>query len=318
MRVVGLGLLVLALGCASTSDGASEGGTVRIVATTDILGDLTRAVVGDLAEVEVLVPSGTDPHTFEPSAQQVAALREADVVVANGLGLEANLVDVLAAAAEDGTTVVEMGPQLSPLPAGATVGGITLPEGPVDPGRPPGLDGAEGRPDPHVWMDPDRMGAAATLVAEQVSSATGLDGSVMAANAADYDAALRAADEQVQAAFADVPPERRVVVTDHDRLGYFAPRYGLEVVGTVVPATTTGAEPSAEHLAELAEVVRQRQVPAIFVESTGDDDLADALGTDARVVVLPTGWLGAPGSGTDTLPGLLVTTAERMASALVP
>ena len=94
--------------------------TVQIVATTTILGDIARNVVGDKADVEVLMPVGVNPHDFQPSSQQVAAIQRADLVVANGLGLEAGLHDVLEAAESDGVLVWEVAPDLDPRPFAAT------------------------------------------------------------------------------------------------------------------------------------------------------------------------------------------------------
>lgn len=338
-------LLVVLAACgdddqATTGATTTEGPRPTVVVTTTVLGDVVADVVGDLAEVEVLLPQGADPHDWEPSARDAAALAEADLVIANGLGLEAGVAPLLDQVAADGVPVLEVAPELSPIPLGAAThavdDGDTHAEGEGhdhgdddhthgtdddghDHADDDGHDHGEGL-DPHVWMDPDRMGAAAALIATAVADATGLDAAVLAANAAAVDEQLRVADEEIQAELARIPDDRRVLVTNHDSLGYFAERYGFEVVGVVIPGGSTLAEPSAGELAELAAVVADAGVPAVFADATVDTSLAQALaaeaGGDVEVVVLYTGSLGPPGSGADTLVGMLTTNARAVADAL--
>ena len=356
-----LAAVLLLVGCSGEDDapttagtGAADDGRPTIVVSTSILGDVTSAVVGDRADVEVLLPPGGDPHGYEPSAQDVATMTEADLVVVNGLGLEEGLEPVLDQVADDGVPVLRVAPELAPIPfAGGGHGHTDEGEDHADEGEDHADEGEdhtdegedhtdegedhtdegedhtdEGEDhdhgdaalDPHVWMDPDRMTTAAYLVADAVAEATGLDAQALTADAAAFDEQLRAVDEEVQGLLADIPEERRVLVTNHDSLGYFAERYGFEIVGTVIPGGSTLAEPSAGELAELAEVVADAGVPAIFADATVDTALADALaaetGTDVEVVTLYTGSLGPEGSGAETYVGLLTTNAQRIAGAL--
>ena len=326
-------LLALA-GCSSDDDGTTTAATgaadderPTIVVSTGILGDLTTAVVGDRADVEVLLPPGGDPHGYEPSARDVAAMTEADLVVVNGLGLEEGLEPVLDQVADDGVPVLRVAPELAPIPfAGGSHDHTDEGDDHTDEDDEHVEEGDDHADedgealDPHVWMDPDRMTTAAYLVADAVAGATGLDADELTASAAAFDEQLRAADEEVQALVATVPEERRVLVTNHDSLGYFAERYGFEVVGTVVPGGSTLAEPSAGELAELAEVVADAGVPAIFADATVDTALAESLaaesGADVEVVTLYTGSLGPEGSGAETYVGLLTANAQRIAEAL--
>lgn len=305
---------------AGPTDSAGGGARPTVVVTTTILGDLVGAVAGELVEVEVLLPAGADPHDWEPSARDAARMAEADLVVANGLGLEAGLEPVLEQLEADGVAVLEVAPELSPIPFGEHGSEVEDDDHADEAEDDDGHGHDEGGLDPHVWMDPDRMGAAAALVAEVVADRTGVDAATLAANAAAYDERLRAADEEVQAALAAVPQDRRVLVTSHDTLGYFAERYGFEVVGVVIPGGSTLAEPGAGDLAELVEVVRSTGAPAVFAETTVDPELAEALAAEAgggvEVVTLFSGSLGPAGSGAETLPDLLVTNATRIADAL--
>lgn len=327
-----LALLGITGGCSSGDGATSEGGDgdrPSIVVTTSILADVTGNVVGDAAEVETLVPAGADPHSFEPSAAQVARLHEADLIVANGLGLEASLDGFLDSAVESGTPLLEVAPELGPIPFGSPTqasehdhGGPDEHHGGSDGHGDDGHDHGAGDLDPHVWTDPDRMATAARLIGEAVAEHTGVDAAVLEANAAAYDAELRLLDEEIQATLAVIPPEERILVTNHGSLGYFAERYGFEVVGTLTPGGSTLGEPSAASLARLADTIRDSGVPAIFTEVGADDSVARSLaaevGTGVEVVALHTDALGPPGSGAETYVAMMSTNARLLAEALAP
>lgn len=295
--------LVLVIGLALYScggDAGSEDDGLSVVATTTILGDLVKQVAGEDASVEVLMPVGADPHDFQASASQIATITRADLVVANGLGLEESLHDALAAAETEGVSVLEVGPRLSPIPI-----------------RGADQDDGHGE-DPHVWFDPIRMAVAAELVAEALETVDPAGG--WAERAEKYAGDLTAADQRIAALFAGIPEDRRKLVTSHDSFGYFAERYGFEVVGVIIPGGSTLSDPSSEELARLIDTMRSEDVRVIFSETTQSSSLVEALGSelgeDTSIVDLFTGSLGEPGSGTDTLIGMLVTNAERIAEAL--
>jgi zinc/manganese transport system substrate-binding protein len=297
-------------GAASTTSQAAPG-PLSVVVTTSVLGDVVANVVGDAATVEVLLPIGADPHDYQPSARQLALVNEADLVVANGLRLEEGLVDALASAEADGANVLEVAPLVDPIPLGGT--------GAESAGCDPTEEsGDTNRCDPHVWTDPVRMAVAARTIAAELAA---LDGSVdWEGNAGRYAQELLAADEEIAAALEAVPDERRILVTNHDSLGYFADRYGFEVVATVIPGGTTLGDPSSAELADLVVVIGDTGVPAIFAENVEPATLAEAVaaevGDGVAVVELFTDSLGEPGSGADTLIGMLLTNAARIAAAM--
>jgi zinc/manganese transport system substrate-binding protein len=310
-------LAMVLTACASPGEAVSGGaprsepGPVRVVATTSVLGDLVGNVVGDEATVDVLLPIGADPHDYQPSAQQLALVNEADLVVANGLRLEEGLADALESAEADGANVLEVAPQVDPIRLDAT----GSEDDPCDPTAEP----AETvRCDPHVWTDPVRMAAAARIVAAELAA---LDGSIdWESNAERYAERLLAADEEIATALDAVPGERRILVTNHDSLGYFADRYGFEVVATVIPGGSTLGEPSSAELAELVAMIGETGVPAIFAENVEPSTLAEAVaaevGSGVAVVQLHTDSLGEAGSGADTLIGMLLTNADRIVAAM--
>jgi zinc/manganese transport system substrate-binding protein len=318
-----IALLIVLSGCAGSSDGdagASEGGTTpTIVVTTTILGDLVNQVVGDDADVEVLIPPGADPHDYEPSAAQAARVRDADLVVANGLGLEARLLDTLEAAEDEGVRVLEVAPQLDPQPFATTEDADHDHDHDEEAEDVSNEHDHEGD-DPHVWLDPDRMAEAAGLVAGEIADATGLDRATLDERAANYASSARAAAEEADRLLAVVPADQRVLVTNHDALGYFARRFGLEVVGVAIPGGSTLAEPSAAEIAELAELVRSEGVRAVFSETIVPPRVLDALareaGSQVAVVELYTDSLGEPGSPAATYAGMIVEDAKRVADGL--
>ena len=298
--MIGFGALAwLVLACAG--DGDTEEPGVTLVATTTILGDVATGVAGDAATIEVLLPIGADPHDYRASARQVAAINEADLVIANGLHLEEGLEDVLEAAIADGANVLEIGPLLDPIPFDRA----------EEHDHDPGLD-------PHLWMDPVRMAEAAHLIARALSL---VDDTIdWDQSATEYALSLVAADEQIITILAGIPTERRKMVTNHDSLGYFAERYDFEVIGTVVPGGSTLSDPSSTQLADLVALMEREGTNVIFAETTQAHALAravaDELGTEVEVVDLYTGSLGEPGTPAANLPGMLTVNAARIAEAL--
>jgi zinc/manganese transport system substrate-binding protein len=275
--------------CGGDDDGAADATGPVVVATTGIWADVAGMVACDGAvTVEALVPPGGDPHGYEPSLRDRERLDAAALIVANGGGLEALLDDTLEQVEGGGVPVVRM----------------------VD------LAGGDDG-DRHVWFDPAAVSAALPALGDALVDAgagrAAIDRCVGAAQTE-----LRELDADVAAALAVVPAERRVLVTNHDSLGAFADRYGFEVLGSVLPSTSTLGEASPSALESLEEEIEATGVPAIFAEklhATADADaLGDRLGVE--VVELYTDALGEPGSGADTYPGLLRTDAARIAAAL--
>ena len=308
-------LFVVALAAAMTLGAcgtAPSGDDVpRIVVTTSTLGDLVSNVVGADATVEIVMPIGADPHSFSPSSRQVAAMTDADLVVANGLGLEENFADVLESVTIDGGHVLDLGSMLDP---------ITFSAGDDDHGEEDQEDVEDHTLDPHIWMDPLRMADAAGFVAEALAEIN--DEIDWASRAATYAADLTDLHTEIEEMLFGVDDSERFLVTNHDALGYFAARYGFEVVGTVIPGGSTLGDPSSEDLAYLVATMRELGVSVVFAETIRPSALADAvaaeLGGEVQVVELFTGSLGEAGSGAETLIEMLRLDATRIAEALAP
>ncbi|MEX0825580.1 MAG: metal ABC transporter substrate-binding protein [Acidimicrobiia bacterium] len=296
--------LLLAVGVLAGCSERADDDRPLVVATTTMLGDVAANIVGESARLEVLMPRGVDPHDYEPSSQEVALLAEADLVIANGLELEEGLEDVIAGVIDDGVRVLEVAPLLDPLPFGE--------DDHAD------EDDHDHSLDPHVWLDPLRMAQAARLIADELAK---IDPSVdWSARADAYAAELEAADERIIAILASVPTDRRLLVTNHDAIGYFADRYGFEVVGVVIPGGSTLGEPGSQALADLVALIDELSVPAIFADTSEPGAVAAAVAAEARepvaVVNLHTESLDAEGSPAATLIGMLEENARLIADAL--
>jgi zinc/manganese transport system substrate-binding protein len=261
-----------------------------VVVTTTILGDVVTNLAGGSARVHVLMPPGADPHEYAASASDVALIRGADLVIANGLSLEFGLADTLDSLPES-VPVLAVGDMVDPR---HFVGGA---------------------PDPHFWFDPMRMSDAVEIIRAALDAAAPGQADAIDIAASAYQAELAGLDAEVDALVSVVPPDRRLLVANHAFLGYFAERYGFEVVGSVISGGSTVEEPSASDLAALADTIEQRGVPVVFAEASEPTTLADTLAAEAGglpVVVLLSGALPEGGSYVD----LIRNDAALIANAL--
>ena len=294
------------------TDPAQPGEQLAVVVTTTIWGDIVSNVTRGDAAVEVLFPIGADPHDYQLSAAQAATMQKADLVVVNGLALEEGLLDVIESLEADGANVLEVAGLLDPIEFGED-GGHSDEDGDHDEEG----DHEHESFDPHIWMDPLRVAGAVELIAAEL---TALDPSVdWEASAISYADQLRALDAEVVSMLTAVPNERRKLVTNHEAFGYFVQRYGLDLVGTVVPGGATLADPSSAELAQLIDVMKDESINVVFAETIEPSALADAVAAEidgATVIELFTGSLGESGSGAETYIDLMRTNAMRIADAL--
>lgn len=240
-------LLLLALP-ACGGDGPATGGDGRlnIVTTTGHVGDAARIVGGERVNVTTLMGPGIDPHLYVASEGDVRRLTDADVILYNGLFLEARMSNVLE----------QIGRQ-KPVVAVAEV----VPEAQ----RLPSEDYADAY-DPHVWFDVTLWQIVVEAVRDALIAADPDHATVYEANAAAYLAELAELEQYVQAQVARIPPEQRVLITAHDAFGYFGRAYGFEVMG--LQGISTEAEASAADVQALADFIAANRIPAIFIESS--------------------------------------------------
>lgn len=282
--IIKMVLPISLLGLGSCGGSTVDDGQPIVVVSTSILADVTTRLVGDQARVEILIPPGVDPHDFALSSAQATMIGEADLVVVNGLGLDRGVEDVAVSA---GVPLVTVAPQVDPLPWSDH-------DGDHPPEDDTGLD-------PHFWQDPRRMMMAVDVISQGlVSHIPGVDPGEAAER---YRATLETLDAEVAARWATVPAERRVMVTNHDSFGYYADRYGLEVIGVVIPGGTTLAQPGSAELAVLVAKLEAHRVRAIFVDNVASREVAEAvaseLGEEVAVVTLVSDSLGVDGGPDD-------------------
>jgi zinc/manganese transport system substrate-binding protein len=283
LAVVLVAAVWLPAAAADPSVTSPEGERPVIVVTTEVLGTVVRDLLGEQAEVVVLMQGGADPHTWQPSARDVEHIFGADLVVSNGLLLEEGLHDVLDRAEAEGVSIFQATDHV-------TVRHLDEGDAASD------ADGehAHGLADPHFWTDPLAMRDVVVALAADLA-ARGLDVSAAAEGLA---ARLVALDGEVREILDAVPPDRRKLVTGHQSLGYLADRYGFDMVGAVIPGLTTQSEVSARELAELADAIRAQGVGAVFTEVGTPASVADAIAseTGARLVELQVVQLPGDGS----------------------
>ncbi|GAA2009344.1 zinc/manganese transport system substrate-binding protein [Nakamurella flavida] len=297
-------LLTATLLLGGCSGDASAPDRPLIAVSTNILGDVVREVIGAQADVLVLMPPGSDPHSFEISAQEAARLRGADLLVSNGLGLEEGVQHHLDAAAADGVPRFVAGDHVETVAY---------------------TDDEMSGPDPHLWTDPRRMLQVLDALEPALAALDAVDGPALHASAETYRQELRDLDAHLAELFATIPASRRALVTNHNVFGYLAQRYDFTVVGTVLPGGTTLAAPSASDFDDLIQDMATASVDVVFADVAQPERLmrvlADEADVQVEVVPLFTESLSAAtGTGEDsgaaTYLEMMRSNADRITAAL--
>lgn len=272
MRTVILLLLAAALalccgGCdersAAESDASPAGADQRytIVATVGMVADLARNIAGERAEVIGLLGSGVDPHLYSPTRSDVQRLLDADVIFYNGLLLEGKMTDSLVRAATAGKKVYAVTEHLDESYL-------------LEPAE------FEGHYDPHVWMDPSAWAKAVEVVRDKLVEVDPQGEEGYRRRAAAYGEQLAALSDYAEQVLQSVPAAQRVLVTAHDAFNYFGRRYGFEVVG--IQGISTESEAGVQDVERLVDLLAERRIPAVFIESTVSERNINALVSGAR------------------------------------
>jgi len=283
-------VLLAVSACSSSSalpDEKSELPTV--VVTYSVLGNIVEQLVGDAATVTTLIPDGQDPHEFEPSAKDIESLNNANIVVSNGLDFEEGLEETLNNVKTAGVNVFMAGDH------------ITVRELSED-------EHDHGAFDPHLWLSPAAMLEMLPELSKAIGAAIGADLSVQLET---LSAELTALDTQIQEKIGGVKCE---LVSGHDELGYFADRYGCEVIGAVIPSLSTTSESSAGELADLKAEIETHGVPAIFTGLGTSPAVAEQLASElgVKAVTLSTHFL----DGAATYQEFMLRMTNQIAEAL--
>jgi manganese/iron transport system substrate-binding protein len=263
-----------------------------IVATTTIVADVVSQVAGDLVRVDTLLPAGIDPHSFDPTPQDMAKISDADLIFANGAGLETFLDNLVEnAAAESRVVHVSEGVDFIETGHDQHEDEDDLEEG----HRHTGVD-------PHTWTDPNNVIVWVANIERQLAELDPANKQIYADNTAAYTVELEELDAWVRQQVSQVPAAERRIVSDHLLFGYFVRQYGFIQVGALIPGYSTLAEPSARELAALEDAVRELEVKAIFVGNTVSSSLAERVAEDTgtHLITVYTGSLGGPESEAGT------------------
>ncbi len=308
---LGMALIAISVaGCGSGSDDTSVPSTgssakaTKAVVTFSILDDVVQNVGGECVETTVLVGRDGDTHVYQPTPEASVQMAKAELVIADGLGFEPWLDDLYTASGAKGTRVTAME-------------GVT-PLTPAEEGVAADADNAD-EVDPHAWQNPENMRTATITVRDALIKANPACAAVITENAARYDAKLVELNTAIVTAVELIPTTQRILVTNHDSLGYFAKQYGFTVETALGAFSTESADPSAARVAKLVDIIRASGVPAIFVENTGGSDLVDRLAKEAGVALAPplyTDALGPEDSPGGTYIGMMQSNAEVISMAL--
>lgn len=285
IRKLAFTLILLSMGlaaCQPAAPAGTSGGQLKVVATYSVLGDLVRNVGGDKIQLRTLVGPGQDTHTYEPTPADARALAEAALVFENGLGFEKWLDKLYTASGSQAPRiVVTKGIEPLTLVVGDEIG----------------------ETDPHVWHDVANTSRMVEAIRDALKQADPANAQIYEANAQVYLTQLKDLDNWVVQQVKAVPEGRRKLVTNHDSLGYFAKRYGFEILGTILPTSTEGASPSAQEMAALAGALKASGVPVVFAEKVSSNSLLNQVAAEAGVKVvesLYTDALGPAGSEGET------------------
>ena len=251
-------------GCQVVQPPASQ--KLTVLAIEPFLADITANVAGDRVEVQSLIPSGVDPHSFELTPQDVAKLEKADVLVLNGGGLEQFLEPVLSQKTATQLVII------------ASKG---LTSRPVN-----SSDALAENGDPHYWLNPVNVKQYVENIRVGLTFIDPNGAVAYAENARKYNQKLDELDSWIAQEVRQVPPERRLLVTNHESFGYYADQYGFTVVGAVLSSVSSGSSPSAREMSALIEQIKQAGAPAIFLEMDANPELADQIAAESNAKVI--------------------------------
>jgi len=266
-----LATMAIAASACGRSNPDLSNAVLSVVTTNNIVEDWVRRVGGDRVGVLSLVPAGADPHHFQPGARDITRVADADLVFSIGLGLEEKwLKDMLNTDSTSSGLNIVLGDVIDPIRN----------EDHSD------EDHSDGALDPHFWFDPLRVKLAIAEIVLQLTALDPLGANTYRDNSISYLSELDELHAWAQTTLNAVSEDRRVLITSHHTLGYFALRYSYQIIGTIIPNITEGTEVTAMDLTELIDTVIKQGVPAIFVENTTNDRLANRIAEEAGVLAI--------------------------------
>lgn len=292
-----------------TSQAAQSSGekpALKVIAAESFLADIAQNVAGDRIKIASLMPIGVDPHGFEPTPTDVANLADGNVLIINGAGFEEFMTELLENA----------GGQQVVIEASA---GLTQ-RAPKEGEHAEAHEGEhEHEGDPHFWLDPSHVIKYVENIRDGLSAADPAGTATYKANADAYIAKLQELDRWIADRVKEVPEAKRLLVTNHESFGYFADRYGFQIIGTVVPSVSTGSSPSAQQLAALIDHIRAAGAKAIFLETGTNPQLAEQVARETGATVVTNLFTHSITEGSGPAPTyieMMKANAEAIVSAL--
>ncbi|KAA0267387.1 MAG: zinc ABC transporter substrate-binding protein [Chloroflexi bacterium] len=265
-----LAALLLA-GCGSAPQNADN--ALNVLASTTFLADITQNVAGDRAQVVSLLPIGSDPHAYQATPADVVKISQSTILILNGIEYE-HFIEPLLENADGERLVIVASDGLESHPmeedAGEEHAG--------------GEEHEAG--DPHMWLDPNLVITYVENIRDGLSQADPGGAEFYRSNAEAYIAQLKDLDSFIKSQVESVPAERRLLVTNHEALGYFAERYGFTIVDTILPSFSSEASASAQEVASAIERIKLSGAPAIFLGEVENDSLAEQIASETDVKVV--------------------------------
>ena len=292
-------LTVAACGGSPNSSATAPINAYQVITTTSIFADLAKMALGDAAHIESIIPAGADVHTFEPSPSDVEKIQSADLIIANGLGLDGWIGSLVEAAGKGEADMLLLGEGLDQENGWVYLSNAETP----------------GTFDPHIWLDPKGAALYVQRIADHVSRNAPDLAQRIAATSADGITKINAIDADLAVDFAAIDPDQRKIVTMHDAFGYFARAYEIEIVGVAV--ASPGQDPSAQEIRALIDAIRAAGVTALFSEVQLPSKVLDQIAAETGATVLQDLYSDALGaSPADSYLGVMRTNADAILGAL--
>ena len=305
--------------------------SIEVVASTTIIADIAQNVGGDFINITALVPPDTDVHAFEPIPSDLRSIESADLILINGAGLEAFLGGILSDVPAEKIITVSNGinvlafndpdkEYLGVLGQDVTCDdNLELYEDTQQDDENED-EHAHGSCDPHFWLDPMNVIQMTQNIADTFANFDPQHADTYQSNADTYIKQLKDLDGEIRDLLSSIPPEKRMIVTNHEFLAYFAHAYNFEIVANVIPSVSTLAEPSPRELAALISTIEEKQIPAIFVEVSETGRLAqvvaDETGNTVKIAELYSASLSKQNEPASTYLDYMRFNAETILNAL--
>ncbi|MDO9086251.1 MAG: metal ABC transporter substrate-binding protein [Anaerolineaceae bacterium] len=277
-------MIVVLTACQTNSNQVKQvDSTIKVIAVESFLADIVQNIAGERMVVDTLMPKGLDPHSFEPTPKDVARISDSDILFVNGAGFEEWLADVIENLPEN-LVVVESSAGLQSR-TGEEEEHVDEDEH-ADEEEHADEDEHDHEIDPHFWLDPTLVITYAENIRDGLISIDPEGKEIYSSNTEEYIQQLKDLDAYIQEKIAVIPVERRLIVTNHESFGYFADRYGFEIVGTIIHSVSSGAAPSAQQMAQLVDQMRASGAIAIFMETGTNPQLAEQLAKETNIKIV--------------------------------